>query len=128
MGESQNAIRILQDLRDLGVTLAVDDFGTGYSSLAYLKSLPIHLLKIDKSFIRDIPEDTNDMAITRAVIALAKSLNLGLVGEGVETEIQRRFLLEEGCQFGQGFLFHRPLPAIEMQALLFAQQSAPAPH
>ncbi len=128
MGESQNAIRILHALRDLGVTLAIDDFGTGYSSLAYLKSLPIHLLKIDKSFIRDIPDDPNDMAITRAVIALAKSLNLGLVGEGVETEIQRRFLLEEGCQFGQGFLFHRPLPSAEMQDLLASQQAAHLPH
>ncbi len=118
MGEAQQAIRILGDLRELGLTLAVDDFGTGYSSLAYLKSLPIHRLKIDKSFIRDIPEDPNDMAITRAVIALAQSLNLDLVGEGVETEVQRRFLLDEGCAYGQGYLFHRPMRAAQMQALL----------
>jgi diguanylate cyclase (GGDEF)-like protein/PAS domain S-box-containing protein len=118
MTESQSAIETLQELRELGLTLAVDDFGTGYSSLAYLKSLPVHLLKIDKSFIRDIPDDTNDMAITRAVIALARSLNLEIVAEGVETEVQRRFLLQEGCEVGQGYLFHRPLEAGQMTELL----------
>ena len=121
MGESGRAIRVLNELRDLGLTLAIDDFGTGYSSLSYLKSLPIHRLKIDKSFIRDIPEDKNDMAITRAIIALARSLNLELVAEGVETEIQRRFLLDEGCRFGQGYLFHHALDAADMHRLLHQQ-------
>ncbi|MCG6965561.1 MAG: EAL domain-containing protein [Chromatiaceae bacterium] len=122
MGESEHAIMTLKRLRGLGVTLAVDDFGTGYSSLSYLKSLPIHRLKIDKSFIRDIPEDPNDMAITRAVIALAKSLNLDLVAEGVETDVQRRFLVAEGCPLGQGYLFHRPMSGDEMQRILADQQ------
>ena len=128
MGESQGRSRILQALRDLGVTLAVDDFGTGYSSLAYLK-ITTHSFAEDRQvdFIRDIPEDTNDMAITRAVIALAKP-QPGLVGEGVETEINDASCSKEGCPFGQGFLFHRPLPARrDLQALLFAQQSVPAP-
>ena len=118
MEESERAIKVLNELRDLGMTLAIDDFGTGYSSLSYLKSLPIQRLKIDKSFIRDIPEDKNDMAITRAIIALARSLNLELIGEGVETDTQRRFLLDEGCRFGQGYLFHQPLEAAEMEQLL----------
>jgi diguanylate cyclase (GGDEF)-like protein/PAS domain S-box-containing protein len=118
MGETKHAVAILEQLCDLGLTLAVDDFGTGYSSLAYLKSLPIHRLKIDKSFIRDIPDDRDDMAITQAVIALGKSLGLELVAEGVETEIQRRFLIEEGCNFAQGYLFHRPLSSEDMTQLL----------
>ncbi|MCB1775348.1 MAG: EAL domain-containing protein [Gammaproteobacteria bacterium] len=120
MGETEQAVATLTELRDMGLTLAVDDFGTGYSSLAYLKSLPIHRLKIDKSFIRDIPDDQDDMAITRAVIALGKSLGLELVAEGVETEIQRRFLVDEGCSHAQGYLFHRPLNSADMADLLHA--------
>ena len=118
MGEPEHAVATLNRLRDMGLTLAVDDFGTGYSSLAYLKSLPIHRLKIDKSFIRDIPDDQDDMAITRAVIALGKNLGLELVAEGVETEIQRRFLIDEGCIHAQGYLFHRPLTRDDMADLL----------
>jgi diguanylate cyclase (GGDEF)-like protein/PAS domain S-box-containing protein len=118
MEEPERAIKILNELRDLGLTLAIDDFGTGYSSLSYLKSLPIHHLKIDKSFIRDIPEDKNDMAITQAIIAMAKSLGIELVAEGVETETQRQFLIDEGCRYGQGYLFNKPLQAAEMQQLL----------
>ena len=125
MGESAQAIEVLRKVRELGVVLAIDDFGTGYSSLSYLKSLPVQRLKIDKSFIRDIPDDPNDIAITRAVIALAKSLNLNLVGEGVETETQRRFLVDEGCQFGQGYLLYRPMSASDLQHVLVDQALQP---
>ncbi|MGR8918276.1 MAG: EAL domain-containing protein [Gammaproteobacteria bacterium] len=116
MSEVEHAIDSLDDLRELGVRLAIDDFGTGYSSLSYLKRLPIHQLKIDRSFVRDVPDDADDMAITAAVIALARSLRLDVVAEGVETEAQRAALLEHDCVCGQGFLYSRPLAADDFLA------------
>ncbi|MCU7939787.1 MAG: EAL domain-containing protein [gamma proteobacterium symbiont of Bathyaustriella thionipta] len=109
MSNPKEVIEILQDLRRLGLSLAVDDFGTGYSSLSYLKRFPINTLKIDQAFIRDIPDAPNDEAIARAIIALGGSLQLDTLAEGVETEAQRDFLLQEGCEFAQGYLYSRPL-------------------
>lgn len=118
MKNPEEAISILSQITDLGVGIGIDNFGTGFSSLAYLKKLPINKLKIDQAFIKDLPQDEEDAAITKAVIALAKSLNLNIVAEGVEMQKQQDFLLQNGCQNIQGYLYSRPVPALEMENIL----------
>ncbi|WP_133718844.1 EAL domain-containing protein [Methylocaldum gracile] len=110
----------LAALKELGVRIAIDDFGTGYSSLAYLKRFPIDKLKIDQSFMRDIPQDTSNMEIAAAIIAMARNLKLEVLAEGVEAEAQLAFLKRHGCDVAQGYLFGRPMTADTMQAILEA--------
>jgi len=113
MRDADHGIRILHELKALGVKLSIDDFGTGYSSLSYLKRLPMTTLKIDQSFVRDIPDDAEAVSITRAILALGHSLHLNIVAEGVETPAQVAFLCENGCDLLQGYHFSRPVAAAE---------------
>lgn len=115
-----DAARILGRLNNLGVKIALDDFGTGYSNLSYLSRLPLHCMKVDKSFVQNFLNDANDGEIVRAIISLARAMNLHVIGEGVEKEEQMAFLQGLGCNEGQGFLFSRPLPAEDIHTLLSA--------
>lgn len=124
MTQTQQAVSVMNALRELGLHLAVDDFGTGYSSLAYLRQLPIAKLKIDRSFIKHVSENVDDVAIVRAVTALGKTLNLKVIAEGVETSEQETLLRAEGCDDVQGFYYSRALPAAEVKEFLH-QQLAP---
>ena len=121
MRDVEGAIERMHELKELGVSFAIDDFGTGYSSLSTLRRFPLSRLKIDRSFIADIPEKAGDMAITSAIVSLGKTLELEVVAEGVETEEQVRFLEGAGCEMFQGYLFARPLPASEVETLITEQ-------
>ncbi|WP_043202449.1 bifunctional diguanylate cyclase/phosphodiesterase [Pseudomonas putida] len=116
MSQAEEALAVLYQLKKLGVQLAIDDFGTGYSSLSYLKRLPLDILKIDKSFIRGLPDDPHDAAIARAIIALGRSMQLTIIAEGVENQAQQRFLAAEGCEQIQGYIVSLPLPPGEFAA------------
>jgi len=118
MKNPKRAIGLLKELNTLGIEVAIDDFGTGYSSLSYLKQLPINKLKIDQSFIHDIPEDMDDMEITRTIIAMSKGLHLNIIAEGVETKEQSDFLTQNGCSQIQGFLYHKPAPKSDVEKFL----------
>jgi EAL domain-containing protein (putative c-di-GMP-specific phosphodiesterase class I) len=115
---------ILRHLFDLGVRLAVDDFGTGYSSLSYLRRLPVHEVKVDRSFVQGMATDPGDLAIVRAVVDISRHFGLTVVAEGVESELTLELLDEIGCDIGQGFLFSRPLPYERLEAWLGAQTDA----
>ena len=118
MGNIANTLVLLRQIRALGVSLSIDDFGTGYSSLAYLKRLPLNTLKIDRSFIQDIPQSTQDMEIVQAIIVMAHTLHLQVVTEGVETLEQYEFLERYDCDFVQGYLLSHPVPLTELLPVL----------
>jgi EAL domain-containing protein (putative c-di-GMP-specific phosphodiesterase class I) len=118
MKNPERTIELLDCISELGIEISIDDFGTGYSSLAYLKKLPVDTLKIDKEFIRDITEDEDDASIVKSVIALAKSMRIAVLAEGVETSDQLSFLKKEGCNLIQGYYLSQPKPAADIPALI----------
>jgi EAL domain-containing protein (putative c-di-GMP-specific phosphodiesterase class I) len=114
----EEIILCMSTLKKLGIQFSLDDFGTGYSSLQYLQKMPLDQLKIDQSFVRNLSSDRDENAIVRTIVAMAKGLNLHIIAEGVETEEQRELLLGLGCENFQGYLFSKPVPLFEFEALL----------
>jgi diguanylate cyclase (GGDEF)-like protein/PAS domain S-box-containing protein len=119
----EGTIKLLKQVREMGVSISIDDFGTGYSSFSYLKQLPVHAIKIDRSFVMDLPGNPEDIAIVKAIIATSHSLNLKVIAEGVETVEQRDFLASHACDEFQGYLFSKPLSAAGMAELLDTKSS-----
>jgi EAL domain-containing protein (putative c-di-GMP-specific phosphodiesterase class I) len=113
------AIGLLNEIKNMNIEISLDDFGTGFSSLSYLKQLPIHKLKIDKSFVDDIFIDEDDKTITQSIISLGKNMNLKVIAEGVETKEQEKFLEENGCKLLQGYLYSKPLPVDQMNSFKY---------
>ena len=126
MDNIEDTISTMSVLRDLGIQFALDDFGTGYSSLQYLKKLPLDQLNIDQSFVRDIVDDKHDRSIVRTIVAMAKSLELSVIAEGVESEQQRLLLLKKGCTHFQGYLFGKPVAVAEFELRLKKRGMQPA--
>ena len=122
MGKNESILAHIEGLKRIGIKLSLDDFGTGYSSLGYLRHFPIDLLKIDRTFVQDLPDNADNAAIMTTIIALANSLNLGVVAKGVETDAQASFLRQLGCHQAQGFLFSRPLPPDEFLSLVLEKR------
>jgi len=122
MHNTEYVIDTFDRIKQLGVRLAIDDFGTGYSSLSHLKRLPLDKLKIDQSFVRDLPDDLDDAAIANAINAMARSLGFSVIAEGVETTEQADFLRKMGCEEAQGYLYSRPVTSLAFSALLQADQ------
>jgi EAL domain-containing protein (putative c-di-GMP-specific phosphodiesterase class I) len=123
MSDTEAAQATVASLRELGVALAIDDFGTGYSSLSYIKRLRPDKLKIDRSFVKDLPADADDRALTEAIVSIAQALSITVVAEGVETAEQRDYLLGQGCALQQGYLHGRPMPADRLRALMVDAES-----
>jgi diguanylate cyclase (GGDEF)-like protein len=126
MKNVESALVTMNQMRDLGVTISMDDFGTGYSSLAQLKRFPMHRLKIDRSFIKDIPQSTDDQAITKVIILIGHNLDMKVLAEGVETSAQLKYLQECGCDEFQGYLFSPPLPAVAVPDFLASPPAIPS--
>ncbi len=118
MQDADTALNILNAMKDMGLKVSIDDFGTGYSSISYLKHFPADVLKVDRAFVKDLPDDQQDATITNAIILLAKALNLGIVAEGVETKAQLDWLRDKGCDQIQGYLFSPPVPADKAESML----------
>ena len=123
MNDPESSILLLNEIKNLGFTLSIDDFGTGYSSLSYLKKLPINKLKIDKSFVDDIFINSDDEAIVQAVILIAKSMKIEVIAEGVETQNQQKFLIENGCNLSQGYFYSKPLKIKEFEKFVMKQNN-----
>ena len=127
MEDPHKATETLHAMAERGIAMAVDDFGTGYSSLAYLQRLQLHRLKIDRAFVRDTPQNPNNVALCRAIIAMAKSLGMETIAEGIEEEEQHQFLAAEACTIGQGWLYAKAMPAPELEPWLVAHQRQTTP-
>ena len=115
-----SAKETLNKIHEMGIQIALDDFGTGYASMSYLKEFPFDTVKLDRSFVQGVPEDVEDAAIVKAMIQLAEALNLNMVAEGVETELQKYFLTDHGCAYGQGYLWSKPVEATEFERIFFS--------
>jgi EAL domain-containing protein (putative c-di-GMP-specific phosphodiesterase class I) len=127
MRNVSRAVRVLDAIQSRGIRLAIDDFGTGYSSMSLMKQFPIDTIKIDRSFVRDLAEDSEDQAIAQAIISMGKALGMTIVAEGVETLEQQEFLRAHACDEMQGFLFSKPLPPRELAELLCSASAGASP-